>query len=252
MWGYLFRKKMNMKKFSILKKTIKNQPKSFFPDYQSSLLRSPKLDLIEFVPTNTEMTGPMFNKDIIGNLDNDLTINFTKDGSKAMGQEIFVHGYVKDQYGKPQKNVMIEIWQANAGGKYRHLNDKSNVKLDKNFSGCGRFMTGSDGYYYFKTIQPGAYPFQNHGVKWRPMHIHFSIFGSCFVQRLITQMYFEGDPLISLCSIIQSIPDKKSRNYLIAKLDFSKSECEKVLGYKFDIILRGKDQTFFKNKMEGL
>ena len=252
MWVFLFRKKMHMKKFSILKKTIKNQPKRFYPDYQSSVLRSPKLDLVEFVATNTEMTGPLFDKGIIGKLDNDLTINFSKNGSKAIGQEIFVHGYIKDQNGKPLKNVMIEIWQANAGGKYRHLNDNTNVKLDDNFSGCGRFLTSSDGYYYFKTIQPGAYPFPNNGIKWRPMHIHFSLFGRSFVQRLITQMYFEGDPLISLCSIINAIPDKKSRNHLIAKLDLSKSETEKILGYKFDIILRGKDQTFFENKLEGL
>ena len=141
-----------MKQISLLKKSNKNQPERFYPDYQSSILRSPKLDLIDFIPTNTEMTGPLFNKEIIGKLDNDLTLNFSKDASKAMGQEIFVHGYVKDQYGKPQKNVMIEIWQANAGGKYRHQNDPSNIKLDKNFGGCGRFITSSNGYYYFNTI----------------------------------------------------------------------------------------------------
>ena len=241
-----------MKRISLLKKSSKNQPERFYPNYQSSILRAPKMNLIDFIPTNTEMTGPIFNKDIIGKLDNDLTVNFSKDGSKAIGQEIFVHGYVKDQYGKPQKNVMIEIWQANAGGKYRHQNDQSNVKLDENFSGCGRFITLSDGYYLFKTIQPGAYSFPNHGMKWRPMHIHFSLFGSSFAQRLITQMYFEGDPLISLCSIINAIPNKKSRNHLIAKLDLSKTESEKILGYKFDIILRGKNQTFFENRLEGL
>ncbi len=241
-----------MKKLLILRKKSKNQPRRLFPDYESSILRSPKSHLIKSIPTNTEMSGPMFDKNIIANLDNDLTLNYSVDGSKAIGQEIFVYGFVRDQFGKPQKNILIEIWQANAGGKYRHKKDINDVSLDPNFAGCGRFLTSSDGYYCFKTIQPGAYPFPNNGISWRPMHIHFSLFGSSFIQRLITQMYFEGDPLIPMCSMIRSIPNKKSRNSLIAKLDLSKSDTDKMLSYKFDIILRGKYQTIFENRLEGM
>ena len=146
---------------------------------------------------------------------------------------------------------MIEIWQANAGGKYRHQNDPSNIKLDENFGGCGRFITSSDGYYIFKTIEPGAYPYPNRGIEWRPRHIHFSLFGSMFLQRLITQMYFEGDPLIKSCPMVNSIPDINARKLLVGKLDLSKTDEEKILGYRFDIILRGKQQTYFENKIEG-
>ena len=230
----------------ILEKIKNNQPKRLSPDYKSTLLRAPKKKLLEYIPTNSEMTGPLFNEKIINENDNDLTINFSQNGEKAIGQEIFVYGIVKDEYGKPQSNVLIEIWQANAGGKYRHQNDNTQVSLDPNFAGCGRFITSSDGSYNFKTIQPGAYPYPNRGTEWRPMHIHFSLFGHSFVQRLITQMYFEGDPLISLCPMINAIPDKKSRKYLISKLDFSKTESNKILAYKFDLVLRGVNQTFFE------
>ena len=135
-----------MIKSPILKKTKKIQPQRLFADYESTILRSPKEDLILISPTNTELTGPIFNKNIIGKFDNDLTRNFSKDGKKAIGQEIYLHGYVKDQFGIPQKNVLIEIWQANSGGKYRHYKDNNNVSLDTNFSGCGRFITSSDGF----------------------------------------------------------------------------------------------------------
>ncbi len=236
----------------MLKKTKNNHPIRYFPDYKSSILRSPKLSLININPTLTEMTGPIFEKFKTNDLDHDLTLNYSQNNIKAYGQEIYVHGFVKDQYGIPQKNVMIEIWQANSGGKYRHQNDKNDVQLDENFAGCGRYLTKNDGYYVFKTIQPGAYPFPNRGTEWRPMHIHFSLFGKSFVQRLITQMYFEGDPLISLCSMINSIPSKKSRELLIASLDLSKTETNKILAYKFDITLRGTNQTYFENRKEGM
>ncbi len=230
----------------------KYQPKRNFPDYKSSIIRSPREEPLMIKLTNSEITGPMFKKEILNNSDNDLTINFSKNSEKPLGQEIFVHGFVKDENGNGLKDILIEIWQANAGGKYRHRNDTNEVSLDKNFGGCGRFMTSLDGYYIFKTIEPGAYPYPNRGIEWRPKHIHFSIFGSMFLQRLVTQMYFEGDPLIKFCPMVNSIPDVKARKLLIGKLDLSKTENEKILGYRFDIILRGKDQSYFKNKIEGL
>ncbi len=224
----------------------KSQPKRFARDYKSTLFRSPKKKLLEFIPTNTEMTGPLFDEKIIEKNANDLTVNFSQNGGKALGQEIFVYGFVKDEFGKPQSNVLIEIWQANSGGKYRHQSDNNDVSLDPNFAGCGRFLTSKDGRYHFKTIQPGAYPYPNRGIEWRPMHIHFSLFGRSFAQRLVTQMYFEGDPLISTCPMINSIPDKKSRKLLISKLDFSKTESDKILAYNFDLVLRGINQTYFE------
>ena len=230
----------------ILEKIKKYQPKRFARDYKSTLFRSPKKKLLEFIPTNTEMTGPLFDEKIIDKNANDLTLNFSQNGGKALGQEIFVYGIVKDEFGKPQSNVLIEIWQANSGGKYRHQSDNNDVSLDPNFAGCGRFLTSKDGRYHFKTIQPGAYPYPNRGIEWRPMHIHFSLFGRSFAQRLVTQMYFEGDPLISTCPMINSIPDKKSRKLLISKLDFSKTESDKILAYNFDLVLRGINQTYFE------
>ena len=230
----------------ILEKIKKSQPKRFARDYKSTLFRSPKKKLLEFIPTNTEMTGPLFDEKIIDKNANDLTLNFSQNGGKALGQEIFVYGIVKDEFGKPQPNVLIEIWQANSGGKYRHQSDNNDVSLDPNFAGCGRFITSKDGRYHFKTIQPGAYPYPNRGIEWRPMHIHFSLFGRSFAQRLVTQMYFEGDPLISTCPMINSIPDKKSRKLLISKLDFSKTESHKILAYNFDLVLRGINQTYFE------
>ncbi len=230
----------------ILEKIKKSQPKRFAKDYKSTLFRSPKKKLLEFIPTNTEMTGPLFDEKIIDKNANDLTLNFSQNGGKALGQEIFVYGIVKDEFGKPQSNVLIEIWQANSGGKYRHQSDNNDVSLDPNFAGCGRFLTSKDGRYHFKTIQPGAYPYPNRGIEWRPMHIHFSLFGRSFAQRLVTQMYFEGDPLISTCPMINSIPDKKSRKLLISKLDFSKTESDKILAYNFDLVLRGINQTYFE------
>ena len=234
-----------------MKITNNNQPARNFPDYKSSILRSPKKAPLILDNSIVKSTGPIFKNLDFNETDNDLTVNYSRCGKKAFGQEIFVHGYVKNESGIPLKEVLIEIWQANAGGKYRHHSDSNNVRLDKNFAGCGRFLTGSDGYYIFKTIEPGAYPYQNRGFEWRPKHIHFSIFGSTFIQRLITQMYFEGDPLINKCPIINAIPDEKARQLLVGKLDLSKTKKNKILGYRFDIILRGQKQTYFENKIEG-
>ena len=169
-----------------------------------------------------------------------------------LGHKIIVHGTVSDQFSNPIKGALIEIWQANAAGKYLHQDDKNPAPIDPNFSGCGRSLTSSDGSYEFLTIQPGPYPYPNRGIEWRPMHIHFSIFGESFGQRLITQMYFEGDPLINLCPMVNSIADEKAKKSLVGKLDTSRSNIQNLLAYKFDIVLRGVKQTYFENRQEGL
>jgi protocatechuate 3,4-dioxygenase beta subunit len=241
-----------MKTKSLLKRNYNHQPLVDYPDYKSSLLRAPKQEKIFFPSTSSEISGPIFNRDIIGKHDNDLTLNFSKNNKSPIGHKILVYGTLKDQYSNPIEGALIEIWQANAAGKYLHPNDKTSTPIDPNFAGCGRCITKSDGTYDFFTIQPGPYPYPNRGVEWRPMHIHFSVFGKSFGQRLITQMYFEGDPLIKLCPMVNSIPDQKGINRLIGKLDTSKASSQNILAYKFDIILRGSNQTYFENRKEGL
>lgn len=241
-----------MKKKSLLERNYNFQPRINFPDYKSSILRAPSKEKISFPSTLSEVSGPVFTTDILGKNDNDLTLNFSKNNNSPLGHKILVYGTLKDQFLNPIEGALIEIWQANASGKYLHPNDKTPKPIDPNFAGCGRYISASDGYYEFLTIQPGPYPYPNRGIEWRPMHIHFSIFGKSFGQRLITQMYFEGDPLIKLCPMVNSIPDEKAINSLIGLLDTSKSSSHNILAYKFDIILRGANQTYFENKKEGL
>ena len=241
-----------MKTKSLLKRNYNHQPLIDYSDYKSSLLRAPKQEKIFFPSTSSEISGPIFNRDIIGKKDNDLTVNFSKNNKSPIGHKIFVYGTLKDQFSTPIEGALIEIWQANAAGKYLHPNDKTSTPIDPNFAGCGRCITQSDGTYDFFTIQPGPYPYPNRGVEWRPMHIHFSVFGKSYGQRLITQMYFEGDPLIKLCPMVNSIPDQKGISGLIGKLDTSIANSQNILAYKFDIILRGSNQTYFENRKEGL
>ncbi|MDJ0858884.1 MAG: protocatechuate 3,4-dioxygenase subunit beta, partial [Dinoroseobacter sp.] len=165
-------------------------------DYKTSVTRSPSLPLLSLESTLTEESGPRFGHDLIGALDNNLILNWSKGAAPAIGERIRVHGRVLDESGRPVPETLIEIWQANAGGRYRHVKDTYFAPLDPNFGGCGRTLTDAEGRYEFLTIRPGAYPWPNRGNDWRPMHIHFSVFGHAFGQRLITQMYFEGDPLI--------------------------------------------------------
>ena len=241
-----------MKTKSLLKRNYNHQPLIDYPDYKSSLLRAPKQEKLFFPSTSSEVSGPIFNRDIIRKNDNDLTVNFSKNNKSPIGHKILVYGTLKDQFSNPIEGALIEIWQANAAGKYLHPNDKTLTPIDPNFAGCGRCITQSDGTYDFFTIQPGPYPYPNRGIEWRPMHIHFSVFGKSFGQRLITQMYFEGDPLIKLCPMVNSIPDQKGIKGLIGKLDTSKASSQNILAYKFDIILRGSNQTYFENRKEGL
>ena len=241
---------MNVK--SLVKRNYKKQPEIDFPDYKSSIFRAPKNKKISIPFNNSEIFGPIFNQKIIGKLDNDLTLNFSKNKMPPIGHKIIVYGTVIDQFSNPIKGALIEIWQANAAGKYLHQDDKNPAPIDPNFSGCGRSLTSSDGSYEFLTIQPGPYPYPNRGIEWRPMHIHFSIFGKSFGQRLITQMYFEGDPLINLCPMVNSIADERAKKSLVGKLDTSRSKSPNILAYKFDIVLRGVKQTYFENRHEGL
>lgn len=222
------------------------------PGYKTSVTRSPNLPLLSLPSTITEETGPVFGHNQLGPLDNDLIRNFTGGKELAIGERIIVHGRVLDENNRPQAGVLVEAWQANAGGRYRHKKDTYLAPLDPAFGGCGRTITDENGAYEFLTVRPGAYPWPNGVNDWRPMHIHFSIFGTAFGQRLISQMYFEGDPLIARCPIINTVQDKAQMGRLIAPLDMSKAVPMDCLAYKFDIVLRGRRQTMFENQLEGM
>ncbi|MCB8837309.1 protocatechuate 3,4-dioxygenase subunit beta [Aurantimonas sp. VKM B-3413] len=225
-------------------------PPAFTPGYKTSVTRSPQKALIALDNTLSEMTGPVFGHDMIGELDNDLIRNFAKDG-EPIGQRIIVHGRVLDEDGRGVPGALVEFWQANGGGRYRHKKETYLAPLDPNFGGCGRTITADDGSYRFRTIKPGPYPWPNGVNDWRPAHIHFSIFGLGFAQRLITQMYFEGDPLIWQCPIVATIPDRAAVERLVAPLDMANTVPMDARAYKFDIVLRGRRSTMFENRMEG-
>jgi protocatechuate 3,4-dioxygenase, beta subunit len=230
-------------------------PPAYTPGYKTAVLRSPKCALLSLDQGPGEKTGPRFRADMLHELDNDLITNYAAaigSSGLAIGERIIVHGRVLDECGRPVPNTLIEVWQANAGGRYRHKKDGYLAPLDPNFGGCGRCMTDANGYYFFRTIKPGPYPWPNNGSDWRPAHIHFSIFGEAFAQRLISQLYFEGDPLIALCPIVHTIRDEKAVNQLVARLDMGEMRSFDCLVYRFDIVLRGRQQTFFENKREGM
>lgn len=228
------------------------QPPGLTPRYKTSVTRSPGRPLVSMPSTASEETGPVFGHDILGPLDNNLVENFTGGKALAVGERIVVHGRLIDQHARPVPGALIEIWQANAGGRYRHVKDGYLAPLDPAFGGCGRTITDAEGRYQFLTIRPGAYPWPNRANDWRPAHIHFSVFGHAFGQRLITQMYFEGDPLIPRCPIVATIPDPAQIERLVAPLDMSMAMPMDALAYKFDIVLRGRRQSIFENRMEGL
>jgi protocatechuate 3,4-dioxygenase, beta subunit len=225
-------------------------PPALTPDYKTSVLRSPSLSLWSLQNSLSEVTGPAFGRDELGPLDNDLILNYAKSG-EPIGERTIVHGCVLDGNGRPVPNTLVEVWQANAGGRYRHTNDTYIAPIDPNFGGCGRTITDDNGHYAFRTVKPGAYPFRNHVNSWRPAHIHFSVFGSGFAQRLITQMYFEGDPLLAMDSILGTIPDPAARQRLVAPLDMNAAIPIDSLAYRFDIVLRGTRSTLFENKLHG-
>lgn len=225
-------------------------PPALAPDYKTSVARSPRQAMLSLEATPSELTGPRFGHDDIAPGDNDLITNYAKTGD-PVGERIIVHGRVLDENRRPVPHTLVEIWQANAGGRYRHKKDAYLAPVDPNFGGCGRTLTDADGHYAFRTIKPGAYPWRNWVNNWRPAHIHVSVFGTSFAQRLITQMYFEGDPLIAHCPIVKSIPDPRAIEALIAPLDLNEARPLDCLAYRFDIVLRGRRSTFFENRPEG-
>jgi len=220
------------------------QPEYLCPQYVSSVARSPRRPLVMLPKTLTERTGPVFGHQLIGEHDNDLTAQHDGD---PIGERIFVHGHVLDEGGQPVRGALVEVWQANAAGRYRHKVDEHEAPLDPNFSGAGRALTNENGYYCFKTIKPGPYPWGNHFNAWRPAHIDFSLCGAGILSRLVTQMYFPGDPLQQLDPIFNSIPDQSARMRLVSSLDMKRAEPNYALAYMFDIVLRGCNDTPFED-----
>ncbi|MCC6006481.1 MAG: protocatechuate 3,4-dioxygenase subunit beta [Rhodobacteraceae bacterium] len=227
-------------------------PPAYHPGYKSSVLRAPRRALISLENSAGDLAGPVFGHDILGPLDHDLTANAATPGESAIGERIVVHGRLLDERGRPVPGALIEVWQANAGGRYRHRKDGYLAPLDPNFGGCGRVVTDADGAYAFRTVRPGPYPWMNRPNDWRPAHIHFSLWGAGFAQRLITQMYFEGDPLIGHCPIIATIPQADAIDRLVARLDMDNTQPFDSIAWRFDIVLRGRKATFFENRPEGM
>jgi protocatechuate 3,4-dioxygenase beta subunit len=225
-------------------------PPAYYPDYKTSVARSPRLPLVALQQSLSEITGPVFGHEMLDSLDNDLLLNGRVD-QDPVGERLLVHGRVLDENARPVPGALVEVWQANAGGRYRHVNDHYVAAIDPNFIGCGRTITDDDGSYRFRTIKPGPYPWRNRLNDWRPAHIHFSIFGQAFVTRLVTQLYFEGDPLLRYCPIYRSIPDQGARDRLVAQLDLDETIPLDTIAYRFDIVLRGRRQTPIENKLEG-
>jgi protocatechuate 3,4-dioxygenase beta subunit len=227
-------------------------PPALTPLYKTSVARSPRFAPIGAATSLSEETGPVFGHDMLGARDNDMITNFAAPGELAIGPRIIVQGRVIDEFGRPVPHTLVEVWQANAGGRYRHKKEGYLAPLDRNFGGCGRCITDDNGFYEFRTVRPGPYPWPNGPDDWRPAHIHFSVFGHSFAQRLITQMYFEGDPMIWQCPIVGTIPSKEAIESLVARLDRANSVPMDALCYQFDIVLRGRRQTMFENRPEGM
>jgi protocatechuate 3,4-dioxygenase, beta subunit len=215
-------------------------PPSLFPAYTSTVKRSPKKPLVIIPQTLSEVTGPVSGHGKIDKDDNDLTIGHA---GEPLGERIIVTGRLLDEDGRPVPNSLVELWQCNAAGRYNHKVDQHPAPLDPNFTGAGRCMTDAEGRYRFVTIKPGAYPWKNHHNAWRPAHIHFSLFGPSFLTRLVTQMFFPGDPLFPFDPIFNGIPDPKARDRMICKFDLDLTQPEWALGYNFDIVLRGRNAT---------
>jgi protocatechuate 3,4-dioxygenase beta subunit len=216
------------------------QPRLDSPPYRSSLLRHPTKDLRHADPEGAELVAPVFGPSDVDPLEADLTIQH---GGEPIGERIVVRGRIVDGDGCPVRHQLVEIWQANAAGRYVHKRDQHPAPVDPNFTGVGRCLTDAEGWYSFTTIKPGPYPWRNHHNAWRPAHIHFSMFGTDFTQRMITQMYFPGDPLFALDPIYQSITDRRARDRLVASYDHDLSEHEWLLGYRWDIVLIGSHAT---------
>lgn len=220
-----------------------SQPGLLYEPYRATILRSPRKPLIFLPHTLSEVTGPIYGQNTVGEGDHDLT---RQHSGEPLGERIIVSGRVLDSNGRPVPNTLIEIWQANSAGRYAHVKDQHPAPFDPNFTGSGRTLTDEHGAYRFITIKPGPYPWLNHYNAWRPAHIHFSVFGAAFISRLVTQMYFPGDPLFAFDPIFQSVPDEKARQRMISRFDLETTEPQWATGYKFDIVLRGPEATPFE------
>jgi protocatechuate 3,4-dioxygenase beta subunit len=214
-------------------------PPLYSPDYRSTVLRAPKAPLVTLPQSLTEITGPLLGESRVLPGDADLT---RQHDGEPLGERIIVHGRVRDADGRPIPDTLLEVWQANAAGRYAHQADRHPAPLDPNFTGVGRCLTDADGRYELVTIKPGAYPWRNHDNAWRSSHIHFSLFGRSFTQRLITQMYFPGDQLFDQDPIYNAVPEV-ARPRLISSFDLSRTVPEWALAYRFDIVLRGREAT---------
>jgi protocatechuate 3,4-dioxygenase beta subunit len=215
------------------------QPPYFHPAYASSVKRAPTRPLVLLPHTLSERTGPVYRGDLAP-LDHDLT---RQGAGEPLGERIAIAGRVLDEDGRPVPHTLVEVWQANAAGRYRHQNDGHPAPLDPNFTGCGRARTDAQGWYHFLTVKPGAYPWKNHPNAWRPAHVHFSLFGPAFATRLVTQMYFPADPLLPFDPIYNSTADERARRRLVSSFDWEQTTPEHSLGFRFDIVLRGREQT---------
>jgi protocatechuate 3,4-dioxygenase, beta subunit len=218
-----------------------SHPAYIHPEYKSTVLRGPTKPLLPMKDKLRQLRAPVYGHDAIGALDHDLTRNAAKNGA-PLGERIVVTGRVVDERGRPVRHTLVEIWQANAAGRYVHKVDQHDAPLDPNFLGAGRTLTDAEGRYKFYTVKPGAYPWGNHPNAWRPNHIHFSLFGEYFASRLVTQMYFPGDPLLALDPIFQGTPER-ARDRLISQFTLDVTEPDFALGYVFDIVLRGPNET---------
>jgi protocatechuate 3,4-dioxygenase, beta subunit len=222
-----------------------SQPPLLYPPYLSTRLRAPSRPLIRVPETLSDLNAPVYGWWSVGDADNDLTRHHEEE---PQGERIIVAGRLLDEDARPIPGALIELWQANAAGRYRHTKDNHPAPIDPNFTGSGRAVTDAAGRYQFTTIKPGAYPWRNHENAWRPAHIHFSVFGSNFRTRLVTQMYFPGDPLFSRDPMLQSVPDERARARLISRFDLSLTRPEWALGYAFDIVVRGPNRTPFEGR----
>jgi len=218
-----------------------SHPPMISPEYKSTIYRAPKKPLIPIKQSLTELTGPVYGHDSLDSLDHDLTRNSRK-GGEPIGERIVVSGRVLGDDGKPVANTLVEVWQANSAGRYIHVNDQHDAPVDPNFLGAGRCVTDANGGYKFYTVKPGAYPWMNHHNAWRPAHIHLSLFGPSIATRLITQMFFPADPLLVQDPIFMSVPES-ARGRLVAAFDLALTEPGYALGYRFDIVLRGRAET---------
>ena len=225
---------------------IGSQPPLRYPPYQSNLRRAPSQALVSIPDRLRDLAVPVYGYLPIGDTDNDLT---RQHAGEPLGERIIVAGRVLDEDGRPVSNTLVELWQCNAAGRYRHARDTHPAPLDPNFGGAGRTMTDAEGRYEFVTIKPGAYPWGNHPNAWRPAHIHFSLFGQSLASRLVTQMYFPNDPLCAYDPMFQSVADPRAQQRLVSSFDLDLTRPDWALGYRFDIVLRGRDSTPFEGRV---